>query len=586
MESEKKSKSLLSRIAYPLLIGIGFLFIYQYIFDEKLNLGGDNAGYYVLGKALSEGQGYTNIHMPDNPPHNHFPPGYPAFLSVFMKFTNSINFLKILNGVLLLSSSLLLFSLLKKFTENTKMAFVGAILLLFNFHLLSYSTIMMSEIPYLFFSLLIIRFFIDSLNQENIFKNPQFYLVVFISSYAYHIRTAGLALVGGIILYLLFRKKFKYLIAYALGFIALGLPWFFRGQSIGGNKYISQLFMINPYRPEYGPMAIGDFFTRFYENFVRYLSKEVPNALLPFIEVDYKADAELSQIIVGLIMLAIIIFGIIKLPKYRDLIIWYLVGTFGILLLWPQVWFGIRFILPLVPFLLFLLVFGSYKILEYLFITKLKVKSSLSPLIMLSAILLFIPQLQKLNASAAGTMQPKYLNYFQLASYTDKVLPKDAVVCCRKPTLYYLYGNRKTTGFASSVDYGVVLESLEKRRVTHVIVDQLGFASTGRYLLPAIQANPEKFKLVQKIPNPDTYLFTFDNSLGYNGEWKVIESQDPANPGTAVKEGKGSFKYLDGRFYEGEWSNNLKNGKGVMTYPDGRVESGEWINDQYQSSQG
>ena len=34
---------------------------YNTAFDKKINLGGDNVYYYILGKSLATGQGYTNI---------------------------------------------------------------------------------------------------------------------------------------------------------------------------------------------------------------------------------------------------------------------------------------------------------------------------------------------------------------------------------------------------------------------------------------------------------------------------------------------------------------------------------------------
>ena len=37
-----------------LLTGL-FLLVYAAVFDSKIDLGGDNAGYYILGKALSTG---------------------------------------------------------------------------------------------------------------------------------------------------------------------------------------------------------------------------------------------------------------------------------------------------------------------------------------------------------------------------------------------------------------------------------------------------------------------------------------------------------------------------------------------------
>src|SRR5262245_62048334 len=47
----------------------------------------DGAGYSVLARALSEGRGYRSIDHPDQPPHAHFPPGYPGFLALIWSVT-------------------------------------------------------------------------------------------------------------------------------------------------------------------------------------------------------------------------------------------------------------------------------------------------------------------------------------------------------------------------------------------------------------------------------------------------------------------------------------------------------------------
>lgn len=86
-------------LPFFLLTGL-FLLVYTAVFDSKIDLGGDNAGYYILGKALNTGAGYTDIHLPEQTPANHFPPGYPALLALFMFVSDSFVFLKLMNGAL------------------------------------------------------------------------------------------------------------------------------------------------------------------------------------------------------------------------------------------------------------------------------------------------------------------------------------------------------------------------------------------------------------------------------------------------------------------------------------------------------
>jgi hypothetical protein len=555
-----KTKKGAGAYLYPALLTLVFLGVYIFIFDSKINLGGDNAGYYVLGKSISSGQGYSNIHMPDNPAHNHFPPGYPAILALFMHISDSISFLKVLNGLFLLASSWILFSVFSAITGNKRMAFVGAAFVLFNFHLLSYSTIMMSEIPFLFFSLLIIYNFIKSVEQANPFKHPHLYLVILFSSFAFHVRTAGIALVGGIILYLLFQKRFKYLISYLVGFILLAIPWFLRGQASGGSSYVNQLFMVNPYRKEEGMVDLGGLFTRFFKNLERYIGKEIPNGIFPGYEVNYQEDVAIGGIFFGLLLIGLMVFGLIKLPKYRNLFIWYCLGTFAILLLWPEVWFGVRFELPLIPFFSFFALYGLYQLLV-LFSNKINLQ--LNPLVLTVLLLFLLPQVKDLSANADARYPSRFKNYFDVADWVGKNTSEDVVVCARKPTLFYLFANRKTVKYAYSLDYSKVLNGLDSNEVDYVVLDALGYSSTGRYLAPVIQGNPERFKTLLQYPNPDTYLLTYDGSLGYKGPWKKSGQY-------SIKDGKGRF-YQKDRYIEGTWMNNELQGVASTHYADGSV---------------
>ena len=584
--SKKKAAARNKRpdLLYIILLFVSFLLVYQYIFNPKINLGGDNAGYYILGKAISEGKGFTDIHKVTETPHTHFPPGYPAILGVFMTISKSINFVKILNGVFLLGSTILLYFLLHRFTKDRRVAFAGAILSLFNMHLLNYSSIMMSELPFLFFTTLSFFLFVKTLSSANFLKDPYFYGFLLSSAFSYHIRSVGIAMIAGIAVYLLFNKKFKYLGAYLGGFALLSLPWYLRNQAVDkGSGYLASVLQKNPYRPEQGQLDLMGIGERILENLQRYLAKEIPNGLMPFIEVDYKADVLPQDLIPGILIIGLIIFALIKIPSFGNLLLWYFLGNFAIFMVWPEVWFGIRFMLPLIPLMLFLMVYGIYRLLVLL-TDRIKLKVKPSPLLMLLMVFPLMPQLKKLKAAAESPMVPKYKNYFQVASYCNQNLPADAVVCCRKPTLFYLYANRKTTKYRNETDYSKLLEDLDTLGTTHVVIDQLGYSSTARYLVPAVQSNMEKFQVVYQQQNPTTYLLRFNPDIGYQGEWKKTKEATDKRAAEYVKHGQGRYVYQDGRVYEGQWKNGKRHGQGTLTFPDGRVRKGIWKNGQFQQN--
>ena len=42
--------------------------------------------------------------------------------------------------------------------------------------------------------------------------------------------------------------------------------------------------------------------------------------------------------------------------------------------------------------------------------------------------------------------------------------------------------------------------------------------------------------------------------------------------------GKGEFRWPDGRVYDGEYKNDIKHGDGVYIWPDGRMYQGKFFN--------
>ena len=136
-----------------LVMAVVFTGVYSSILDKKLDLNGDNGNYYMLGKALATGQGYVNINSFQKHLHKHFPPGYPVLIgSIIKAFGESTLNIKIANGLLLFFTLIALYFLVKEITGRESTAIIVLMLVMLNSHILRYSTIMMTEIPFLFFS--------------------------------------------------------------------------------------------------------------------------------------------------------------------------------------------------------------------------------------------------------------------------------------------------------------------------------------------------------------------------------------------------------------------------------------------------
>lgn len=584
----KTKNSILNAKWFPYaLLSLIWLIVYAVTYDSKIDLGGDNAAYYILGDAISSGEGYTNVHVVGERPNNHFPPGYPAILAFFMLFTHSVSFLKIVSGLFFLGTVLLSYRIFNYITERVKLSLVLSIFLILNGNLIQSGNIMMSEIPFLFFATLTLLYFIQSESREDFWKDWHFWAMVAVGAFSFHIRTAGIALIAALGIYLLFNRKWKKLVVFAGSFVALCIPWILRGRSIGGNSYINQLLQVNPYRKEDGLIELSDLFTRLGYNIERYISVELPKSFLFDLQVNYSyymrwltGDETLQNYTVenfwaiGIILLALIVYGVYHLKHYRSFVAIYLLGSAAILLLWPYVWFGTRFILPLIPFLLLGAVNGVDALLS-------KVSKSEHPneWFYLAGCLLLFGGVKQESEKKDLDHPNKYNNFLKMSDYVGDNLPADAVVLNRKPGLFYLYGHRKSINVPSTLDYGEMEARLDSTGVTHVIIDAMGFADVSRYLVPFIQDNPEKFKPIHQITSPDAYpttLIEYYANRGYTGEWETITNGDKQ---IKQRTGKGLFRFTDGRIFDGYWKKGLRDGEGVMTFPSGAKLSGTWTND-------
>ena len=185
----------MQRFKVPGLFVLAFGLIYVFVFDSKLDMGGDNAGYIILGQALLQGEGYTNIHIPGSPPASHFPPGYPALLALAMVFGKGFTWLKLVNGILFASALWWFRGFAERASGSASLAWVAVILVGLNSHLLRSSTIIMSEIPYTAASMLALWTLLRwNPETKPFYKSYDFWLVVVLASVAFYIRTAGIAL--------------------------------------------------------------------------------------------------------------------------------------------------------------------------------------------------------------------------------------------------------------------------------------------------------------------------------------------------------------------------------------------------------
>ena len=561
------------KVMYLLLLIVAFFTIYSTIFDEKVSLVGDNTSYYILGTAIANGDGYTNMQHLEKEAHYHYPPGYPTIIAgVITLFSEDINSIKIVNGIFLFGAILLLFFIIKRLTQNDHIAFAASVIILLNYHILSYSTIMMSEIPFLFFSSLCLWLFLKIDFSKPVFKNWLFWLMLICLSFSFYIRSVALALFVSFVFFVFLKKHWKYLYSLIGGFILLYLPWMLRNSN-ASNTYVSQLSLKNPYQPELGTIGFSEILERIALNFERYITKEIPSGLVQVREILYgDSAAPITEWLLGFLLLGGIAYGIYKLQKFRILIGSYIVAFFMLLMLWPSVWYGTRFLVPIIPLLIFLFVFGMIQLLMLLH--KKTASNRIRYFVPVTAVLILgiwafmygKQSIPKLKERAEAVYTNNYKNYFELAGWISKNAPENAVTSVRKEGLFYLMSKKYVTSYQKIADREAQIEYLKSKNVDYVIVDQLGFSSTSKYLVPVIDRYPNKFKTIIELKNPNTYLMQFLPELGYSGDWKDEK-----------RNGYGTYVWEDGQKYIGYWKNDVRHGKGTVSFNNGERLEGVWI---------
>ncbi|MEY4928259.1 MAG: hypothetical protein RI894_2697, partial [Bacteroidota bacterium] len=195
------------------------------------------------------------------------------------------------------------------------------------------------------------------------------------------------------------------------------------------------------------------------------------------------------------------------------------------------VWFGVRFVLPLLPFLLFFFTNGLVEMLK-IGLEKMNIGGANTSVFLPLVLVLFLPKwfpeqkgialddkgasyetflpsIQRLHEAAAEEYEPKYKNYFACGDWIKANTPEKSVICCRKPGLMYITADRYVTGFKQTTITDSLIADLQSRKVNYLVLDQLGFSDVGRYIYPAVMANPQKFPIVFQVKEPDTYVLKF-----------------------------------------------------------------------------
>ena len=474
-------------------------------FDSRLGLSGDNAEFMILGRSIAEGHGLSYVHTTDIKPATKFPFGFPVLLAgLHLVFPHSVLSMKLFVMFCFVAAIPLFYKYFLHQSNFTIAILVSLISVACHF-VLDYTHQVMSEIPYMLASVVALSA-IEAASRSR--TNRSVVLAILAAMAAYYIRSIGISIIVGGVAYFLLQKMYKEGGIFAAGCSLLALPWQIRTSILGGDSYVKTwLFRVNPYRPDGGEIGWFGLVERIIENAQIYMMRELPVALFPHQDAAaYRRFSENIPIGIGILAGALITYFIVTQLLKRRLVGIYLLLYLGACFLWPIVWTDIRMLTPVLPLLFFGIIIGCRDLLGKFLDTKLTIVC-----LSLISLVLVISNTYTIASKSYEESQyaPEWSTYFEAARWIEKNTDEDTVVACRKAFLMAIISKRKTTSYALTEDNRAVIRSLEEGLADVVVVDQLSFNSTSRFLIPTIANANERFEFLHVIANPDTYILRF-----------------------------------------------------------------------------
>lgn len=487
---------------------------------------GDDAEFITLARGIATGRWMRYINMPGEPRSVKFPFGFPLMLAGVERIVpGSLLAMKVFVAVLFALSMPIAYRLAKNVLSHP-MALVAVFLTLTNPFLIEFSHHIMSEIPYLLFSLAALLV-ADRVGQGG--DRSRAALTALLVAAATLIKPVGLTLGVGLILVLVLRGHRLAALAVGSGCLAAVLLTAATGGPFAPasavrsaeldvsnpefQPYVSRILERAPYEQDMESANVMDLARRAAHNLWGYATVNLPLVLMPFPaplleRIWTSTPGQVAWILVTLCSLGVGL--LISLRKHRPEA-WYAIVYIAAHLLWPSRGMefgpGRRYLVPLIPILLIFLLTGLQSLLRPVGRSSHRTQAFVTGIVVVMLLLSYVSTARDV-ARDQRHYPPSWVGYYQAAAWLKSHSPVDTVVLARKPFDLYLASGRRTAYYPYSPDPGDLIRATERYHATYVIVDNLGRQETSRYLVPAINANRDRFQTAfASSTDPRTYVF-------------------------------------------------------------------------------
>ena len=484
------------------------------LFDPKIHFGGDSATYMMLAESITE-FGYSLSLEPGPPvPHTKYPAGYPLLLApLVLLFGRNVVVLKLFS-MIFTAGSILVFCAYARRKREPLPWFLLALAFAVLPGVIDYSRWMLSEAPFLFFTLLALWMLREDLDRGGGTLRKPFWLGLAASVMSFHVRTIGaLLLVAGSVSYLI-RGEWRRFLAHGSIGAALTIPWLVRTRVATGttSSYFEEFRLESIYSPESGYLDAAGTVGRFIDNGVLYATRELPRALVGSDMRDWAGDP--LVVIVAVALCALVALALVRaFRRPPDAAALYFVLTCLAIMLFQQDVNDVRYLVPLLPLFLMYSMDAATWLGERArrpaarWLAPASVAGTLLVLALGSHIRKIPFNLDMITHYALGNRLAGYVpgvaNFFEAAAWIEQNTPEDAVVTVRKPRLFNAVTGRRVRVYPFSTNTDSVLQVVHD--TDYVVVDAL-FTSTEDYLVPALRPHSGEFPTVFQTDEPVTYV--------------------------------------------------------------------------------
>jgi hypothetical protein len=495
------------------------LYILNFNFAQ-VGIFSDDAAYIILAQSIATGQGYGRINFPIPAPEVAWPIGYPLLLSPLVAvWPFSYWPLKILSTVLIVASIFILWKYLNYRIAATYSLLVVALFAMNN-HVVNYASFVMSDAPYLFWSLLALLLY-QKFENENYARWYHVPVLALIITAAALTRLIGvsLALAFGVILLLRFR--FKLALVFGAIFLIGFSPQFLLARIAGGSLF----------PPEVAETVdVTTNYLKFFPNLNEYFFVHIPmymSGLFGPMTMNYaeKLGVTWFVLLVKYILVFLVFLGLLRLLRkkiHMDEI--YLIGYFSVLGIktWEE---GAdttpRYLLPLLPLLYLYLIYGTDWV-----ATALANRFSRRAIVPAVISLVFVPMLVLLCIRGLRSASTTYAatDLTAGATWIAANAEADSVVMTPLPLHHYLYARRHTVYSSSNLapDQEALFNAIKDQNVSYVLVSP-GMQHTENPTLNEYQSN---IVLPTLVEYPDYFEQVYHDVTKNVWVYRVIKTWD------------------------------------------------------------